>query len=58
VNVLFFDWHAEFDGRSWPSPIGTLTQQNAGSGDWVKLSWDPASSDCVADYFGRNVVPE
>ena len=23
VNVLYMDWHAEFDGRSWPSPLGT-----------------------------------
>ena len=22
VNVLYLDWHAEFDGRSWPSPLG------------------------------------
>ena len=24
VNVLYLDWHAEFDGRSWPSPLGAL----------------------------------
>jgi prepilin-type processing-associated H-X9-DG protein len=24
VNVLYLDWHAGFDGRSWPSPLGTL----------------------------------
>ena len=24
VNVLYLDWHAEFDARSWPSPLGTL----------------------------------
>ena len=23
VNVLYLDWHASFDGRSWPSPLGT-----------------------------------
>ena len=22
VNVLYLDWHAEFDGRSWPAPLG------------------------------------
>ena len=22
VNVLYLDWHAEFDARSWPSPLG------------------------------------
>ena len=25
VNVLYADWHAEFDARSWPSPLGALT---------------------------------
>ena len=24
VNVLYLDWHAEFDGRSWPSPLGAV----------------------------------
>jgi len=24
VNVLYLDWHAEFDARSWPSPLGNL----------------------------------
>ena len=24
VNVLYADWHGEFDARSWPSPLGTL----------------------------------
>ena len=24
VNVLYLDWHAEFDARSWPSPLGVL----------------------------------
>jgi prepilin-type processing-associated H-X9-DG protein len=24
VNVLYYDWHAQFDGRQWPSPIGML----------------------------------
>ena len=24
VNVLYLDYHAEFDARSWPSPLGTL----------------------------------
>ena len=24
VNVLYLDWHASFDGRSWPSPLGAL----------------------------------
>jgi len=24
VNVLYLDYHAQFDGRQWPSPIGML----------------------------------
>lgn len=24
INVLYLDWHAEFDARSWPSPLGTV----------------------------------
>ena len=24
VNVLYLDWHAEFDARAWPSPLGIL----------------------------------
>jgi len=36
VNVLYLDWHADFDGRSMPSPIGALEQQ---SGDWQNYRW-------------------
>ena len=32
VNVLYLDWHVDFDGRSWPSPIGMPYQQ-----DWAKI---------------------
>jgi len=31
VNVLYLDWHVDFDGRSWPSPIGMVDKQ-----DWDK----------------------
>ena len=31
VNVLYLDWHVDFDGRSWPSPIGMVDKQ-----DWNK----------------------
>jgi prepilin-type N-terminal cleavage/methylation domain-containing protein/prepilin-type processing-associated H-X9-DG protein len=24
VNVLYLDWHAEFDARSWPTPLGCV----------------------------------
>ena len=31
VNVLYLDWHVDFDGRSWPSPLGMVDKQ-----DWDK----------------------
>ncbi len=30
VNVLYMDWHADFDGRAWPSPLGVV------EGSWSK----------------------
>ena len=44
VNVLYLDWHAEFDARSTPSPIGTLTQEE---GDWQNYHWEytPVAND-------------
>jgi hypothetical protein len=36
VNVLYLDWHGSFDGRSWPSPLGTLQTQN-----WNKIDSMP-----------------
>mgnify|MGYP006281289159 FL=1 len=35
VNVLYLDWHAEFDARSWPSPLGTLHYR-----------WDDSKNRC------------
>jgi len=28
VNVLYLDWHVDFDGRSWPSPLGMVEKQD------------------------------
>ena len=36
INVLYLDWHAEFDGRAMPSPIGTTYMED---GDWQDYSW-------------------
>jgi len=36
VNVLYLDWHAEFDPRSMPSPIGKLYERE---GKWQDYSW-------------------
>ena len=56
VNVLYLDWHGEFDGRSWPSPLGTLTQENLDH----QCQWDPPLSDshdvdCVAQFRNENL---
>ena len=34
VNVIYLDWHAEFDARSWPSPLGVTDTK-----DWDKYQW-------------------
>jgi len=42
VNVLYLDWHAEFDARSWPAPLGCLDFRWGGGGEdnfrcqWIK----------------------
>ena len=57
VNVLYLDWHASFDGRSWPSPIGCVDLQDDG---WQKFQWDSSDAelpDCVADPLSRNALP-
>ena len=42
INVLYLDWHAEFDARSWPAPLGTTDFQWGGGGEddfrcqWIK----------------------
>ena len=41
VNVLFLDWHVTFDGRSWPSPLGTT-----GEGQWHRYAWGEPIEGC------------
>ena len=43
VNVLYLDWHAEFDGRSWPSPLGTLYARD---GNWSRYQWGTPIAQC------------
>jgi prepilin-type processing-associated H-X9-DG protein len=61
VNVLYLDWHASFDGRNWPAPIG------GGGGDFTKYRWDSAGADatgdgtssghpCIGNYDNSNVT--
>jgi len=45
VNVLYADWHVNFDGRSWPSPIGELEAQ-----DWNRFVWE-SDEDCPGFFW-------
>ena len=48
VNVLYYDWHASFDARSWPSPLGGIERR-----EWVQCQWtQPVSNECVAHWWG------
>ena len=55
VNVLYLDWHAGFDGRSWPSPLGAVEQQ---SDSFPRCQWGaPMSGDntCTVGYQNENL---
>ena len=57
VNVLYLDWHAEFDGRSWPTPLGTEDFQ-WGDND-IRCQWgDPVedSIPCTAGEWNQNLI--
>jgi len=44
INVLYMDWHAAFDGRKHPSPIGA--RQMTKEGDyWVNSDYDGGNLD-------------
>ena len=36
VNVLYRDWHVEFDNRRWPAPIGWLENRRYPRQQWVR----------------------
>jgi len=57
VNVLYLDWHAEFDARSWPSPLGTVYYR------WdnqVRCQWSGlvtgSCADCTAGRDNNNLT--
>lgn len=57
VNVLYMDWHAEFDARSWPSPLGTTFQRD----DRPQCQWDGVygsgqGATCVAGKQNENLI--
>ena len=54
VNVLYLDWHAEFDGRSWPSPLGTTFFRWSDNSN--RCQWGtPCSDQCKADKYSGNI---
>ena len=65
VNVLYLDWHASFDGRSWPSPLGSLETQESNNEDWPeKATWgSPVTgsgcswTECTAAPNNSNILP-
>jgi len=59
VNVLHLDWHAEFDGRSWPSPLGavdTQDNQNRPRCQWDGIYGEGQGHTCVAGRQNENVA--
>lgn len=56
VNVLYLDWHAKFDSRDWPSPLGTLFFRYDGE---PRCEWGQAISNCpqaVAGQYNENLI--
>ena len=63
VNVLYLDWHAEFDGRSWPSPLGApYFRWNNSTKDVVhnRCQWGTPCrvQECTADKWSGNLQCE
>ena len=57
VNVLYLDWHGEFDARSWPSPLGAQYWRWNGQS---RCQWgDPFAGngyECPAAEMNDNVI--
>jgi len=58
VNVLYLDIHVEFDGRSWPSPIGMLQMEEESAQWWIdnvlpKMIWASPDDCCPAGTMGQ-----
>lgn len=56
VNILYLDWHAKFDARNWPSPLGTLTIYWNGE---ARCEWGDPIPNCpgaVAGQYNENLV--
>ena len=58
VNVLYLDWHAQFDARSWPCPLGCVESRGSGGGDGFRCKWgEPVSAEytCRAGSQNQNL---
>lgn len=57
VNVLYLDWHADFDARAMPSPIGMPYQEE---GEWQTYSWEwtPVFSNQALLVDGEDFNPD
>lgn len=59
VNVLYLDWHAEFDARSWPGPLGCpQSHGNSGGGPHFRCHWGTpvsAKHTCRAGSQNQNL---
>ncbi len=55
VNVLYLDFHAWWDGRTWPSPLGTVYYEWDG---WPRCEWHTTltgeSGEGIPERPGRN----
>ena len=59
VNVLHLDWHASFDGRSWPAPLGAVNyqdQQNQPQCQWDGVYGTGQGHTCVAGKQNENLA--
>ncbi len=56
VNVLYLDWHAEFDGQSWPSPLGTTAiERSNGTKSKTRCTWGaPVSAKYTCEAGSQN----
>ena len=59
VNVLYLDWHAEFDARSWPSPLGTMYRRDDSGRprcEWDGVFGSGQGHTCVAGKQNENLT--
>ena len=50
VNVLYMDWHVDFDGSAWPTPIGWLDNRRFPHQKWTRGE-ESAIRGCNNDHY-------